>query len=100
MLNDLRVYARHAQPQTMHKLLASCGNALPLFTGVKWSQVQILSARPVSARPVSPITVSPTISQAMAYRCLAQVDDPVRKTSRNLPICTSSLLTSTVESTG
>jgi hypothetical protein len=30
--------------------------------GVKWSQVQILSARPVSARPVSarPDTVSPT----------------------------------------
>ena len=27
-----------------------CGNALPLFTGVKWPQVQILSARPNKIR--------------------------------------------------
>jgi hypothetical protein len=30
------------------------GNALPLFSGVKWSQVQILLARPLSARQCQP----------------------------------------------
>jgi hypothetical protein len=41
-VNDLRVCARHARPRQADRMPATCGNALPLFTGVKWSQVRIL----------------------------------------------------------
>jgi hypothetical protein len=45
MVNDLRVCARLVWPQTDRALVVTCGNACRYFLGVKWSQVQILSAR-------------------------------------------------------
>jgi hypothetical protein len=45
MLNDLRVCERLARTHLGRTHSMTCGNALPLLTVVKWSQVQILSAR-------------------------------------------------------
>jgi hypothetical protein len=45
VMNDPRVCARIARPQIGHTLAVTSGNVLPLLLGVKWSQVQIPSAR-------------------------------------------------------
>jgi hypothetical protein len=37
MVNDLCVCERLARPQLGHGWTVTCGNALPLFTGVKWA---------------------------------------------------------------
>jgi hypothetical protein len=55
LVNDLRVGARHARPPVGHILPATCGNALPPFSGVKWSQVQIAALAAVGLRLADPI---------------------------------------------
>jgi hypothetical protein len=44
-VNGLSVYERHAGLQIGQLLAATCGMRYRYFLGVKWSQVQILSAR-------------------------------------------------------
>jgi DNA invertase Pin-like site-specific DNA recombinase len=53
-----------------------------------------------TGEPVHELAKAFGISRATAYRYLPRLDDPVKNTRRNLPICTSSPLASTVESTG
>jgi len=45
LLNDLRLCARHARPQTSTNRWRPAEMSYPYLLGVKWSQVQILSAR-------------------------------------------------------
>jgi hypothetical protein len=45
VVNDLRVCERLACAKNCRLTAATSVNALPQFLGVKWSQVQILSAR-------------------------------------------------------
>ena len=52
LLNDLRLCARHARPQTSTNRWRPAEMSYPYLLGVKWSQVQILSAR----QCVSPTT--------------------------------------------
>jgi hypothetical protein len=51
MLNDLRVPERHVVRISHNELRRPGKSLFRYFLGVKWSQVQILSARPLSARP-------------------------------------------------
>ena len=46
VMNDLRVCARLAWPQTDRALVVTSETRYRDLLGVKWSQVQILSARP------------------------------------------------------
>jgi integrase len=46
MVNDLRVCKRYARARIGRLLSANCGMRYRDLLGVKWSQVQILSARP------------------------------------------------------
>ena len=81
-----------------------CRRARPLpatkphkLTSERQEQLRRLAA---TGEPVHELAKAFGISRATAYRYLSQLDDPVKNTMRNLPICTSSPLASTAESTG
>jgi DNA-binding NarL/FixJ family response regulator len=91
-------------PITVSQTASGRARRLPATKPPKLSpdrrQQQQLRRLAATGEPVHELAKALGISRATAYRYLSQVDDLVRKTSRNLPICTSSLLISTVESTG
>ena len=45
-VDDLRVCARYARMEVRYRLPATSRKRYPYLLGVKWSQIQILSARP------------------------------------------------------